>query len=194
MQSLFATVATPWQEAGSFFSHSIFALLASVVISSKVQEWIVSDLPKQVDVLIKEIDEELAKLHSFSLKNDKPLGSIEELYNDCKESAEKLSKSVKKWKTVSNWVYIPLCIFCLAVDVFLICSGCDEIWGAWVLVLSLPLPLAHWITRWFYSGKETELDGLCKKFSQRRARYQSTYVTNEGFLVGVLKDFLSQGR
>lgn len=189
MLNLIATELTAWQEAGTFFSHSVFGVLGSVLVVSKVKEWCISVSPKKIGELGTEIDDEIKMVKRAQLKNEASLESVADLYKESKKKAEKLSSDLKTWNRWFVFIFYLFVLGCAVVDVWLICSGSDKSWGWCPLFLLLPLPIARAVSYWYYISKDAETEQCLSDFCGKRLKYQRIYIAKEAAAADPLKQF-----
>lgn len=189
MFNILATELTAWQEAGVFFSHSVFGVLGSVLVVSKVKDWCISVSPKKIGELVTEIDAELQIVGRAQVKNEGALESVADHYKNSKEQANKLSSDLKKWNIGFFIGFYLFVLGCAGTDVWLICSGNDKSWGLFSLLLLLPLPIARGLSYWYYNSKDTQTEECLSDFRKKRFKYQKTYIADEAAATKPLKQF-----
>ena len=137
--------ADPWAEAGVFFARSVFGVLGSFLVVSKVQEWCVPVDTRQIKGLEVEIAAEIDKVKRAEVKNENALlESIVEHYENIKKKAGELAQGMesKRWWFVF-WATTAMVVFTL-VDVALLCTGLAAKYGVFSLLLLVSIPVVRW--------------------------------------------------
>lgn len=170
----------PWAEAGEFFARSVFGVLGSFLVVSKVQEWCVPVDARKIKGLVEEINAEIDKVKRAEVKNENALlESIVEHYENIKKDAQTMSdkmESKRKWfvrLAMAGMVLLTL------IDVILLCTGLAAKWGVFTLLLLISIPVVRNLSANKYKKINEQAEGLIGIFRQKKQRYQAAYEANE---------------
>ncbi len=174
-----AGAAKAWYEyvngGGEFFSHFVFTLLVSVVLSTKWRDYLIEPRKDDMEEFRQEVAEEIKKVKLSERLDPRFKANIQKKFESYRDEAKKLrtelaSSTCGTTKWCKGW-----CWGSLVVTIAFIAAGWDKILGFLCVLGLLPIPIYRHKMDQKYDAMHERYDNLRKKYEEVQDVCQSQY-------------------
>ncbi|MEE1265665.1 MAG: hypothetical protein UHH87_05195 [Akkermansia sp.] len=151
---------------GDFFSHFVFTLLASVVLSSKWRDYLIVPRKDDMEEFHQEVSEEIDKVKLSARLDPRLKADIQNKYECFKEDTKNLIKELESLTSGTTWWCKLWCWVCLIATVIFIATGLDKMLGFLCILCLWPIP----VFRKIINNKHGEIQG---RHEQLKNNYKS---------------------
>lgn len=137
--------AKAWYEyvngGGDFFSHFVFTLLVSVVLSTKWRDYLIVPRKDDMEEFHQEVSEEINKVRLSERLDPRFKADIQSKYECFKGDTENLIKELESLTTGTTKWCKRWCWICLIATVIFIATGLDKMLGFLCVLCLWPIPV-----------------------------------------------------
>ncbi len=174
-----ADAAKAWYEyingGGEFFSHFVFTLLVSVVLSTKWRDYLIEPRKDDMEEFRQEVSNEIKKVKLSERLDPRFKADIQKKFESYRDEAKKLrteldSSTCGTTKWCKGWCWV-----CLVVTVVFIAAGWDKMLGVLCVLGLLPIPVYRNKMDRKYDAMQERYDNLKKNYKEVQDVCQSQY-------------------
>lgn len=151
---------------GDFFSHSVFTLLSSVVLSSKWCDYLIVPRKDDMEEFHQEVSEEIDKVKLSERLDPQLKADLQNKYECFKGNTENLIEELESLTSGTTWWCKLWCWVFLIATVIFIATGLDKMLGFLCIVPLWPIP----VFRKIINNKHAEIQG---RHEQLKNNYKS---------------------
>ena len=160
---------------GEFFSHFVFTLLASVVLSSKWRDYLIEPRKDDMEEFRQEVKEEIEKVRLCGRMDPQLKADTENKFESCRDEVKKLRLQLRTSTSgITKWCK-GLCWLSLVVTVVLIATGWDKLIGFLCVLGLLPIPICRRLIDRKYEKMQDRAERLKESFESVRDVCQNQY-------------------
>ncbi len=162
--------AKAWYEyvngGGDFFSHFVFTLLVSVVLSTKWRDYLIVPRKDDMEEFHQEVSEEINKVRLSERLDPRFKADIQSKYECFKGDTKNLIKELESLTTGTTKWCKRWCWICLIATVIFIATGLDKMLGFLCVLCLWPIP----VFRTIINNKNAEIQ-------RRHEQLKNSYKT-----------------
>lgn len=160
---------------GEFFSHFVFTLLVSVVLSTKWRDYLIEPRKDDMDEFRQEVADEIKKVKLSERLDPQFKEDIQKKFESYRDEAKALRDELTTTTSGTTKWCKRLCWVCLVITVVFIATGLDKMLGVLCVLGLLPIPIFRKLIDGKYDAMQGRHKNLKKNYKEVQEVCQRQY-------------------